>query len=355
MRRARNTAAVVLAIISVVIASWLFASPHLTDHAHHSPARSNVHDTHHRSSHACRGAAPRPTRHVVWIWFENASYDRIIGAPGSHVARTQPYFNQVARDCASLESMSAIQHASLGNYIGAVTGSPAGIHGGCSPTQCPIDRMSVFDRVTEAGGSWRSYQESMPRPCVGKDAGRYAVRHDPVPYLTRLAADCSSSDLPLGSLETGAFAAALDGATLPSLAMITPDLCDDGHDCAAAHADAWFARWLPRITDSPAYRRGDVVVIVTWDEGDRRRAPGVSVNTPCPRTSLRADCHVATMVVAPSIKPGTTVTQHVDHVDLLHLTQVLLRLGAPLGEDRSPAQPLAHELGLTRVGQRSAG
>src|SRR4051812_47831998 len=96
-------------------------------------------------------------KHVVWIFFENRSADE---------TRSWAYpRNVLIPMCASLSRMSAEQHASLGNYIAATTGSPAGIHGGCAPSVCPITRDSIFAQVARSGREWRSYAESMPTNC----------------------------------------------------------------------------------------------------------------------------------------------------------------------------------------------
>ncbi|MBC7460306.1 MAG: hypothetical protein H7287_02990 [Thermoleophilia bacterium] len=286
-------------------------------------------------------------RHVIWIWFENATYDRIIGAPGSKADRTQPYFNAVARACASLTHMSAVQHASLGNYIAAATGSPAGIHGGCDPSACPIDRPSIFEQVSSRGGSWRSYQQSLPSPCLGRDDGRYAVRHDPVPYLTRIRGACAAGDVPLGSIDSGPLADDIATDSLPTFAMVTPDLCSDGHDCPEQRADAWLRRWLPQLVHSSAYARGEVAIFVTWDEGDRGRAPGVASNAPCPADALRADCHIATLAIAPTIPSGTRISTRLDHVDILQATERMLGLPT-LGPRRSTASSLLTTLRISQ-------
>jgi hypothetical protein len=64
-------------------------------------------------------------------------------------------------------------------------------------------------------------------------------------------------------------------ATTRNLSYITPDLCRDGHDDPCANgekgglpqADAFLKRWVPRILDSPAYRKNGMLV-VTADESD---------------------------------------------------------------------------------------
>ena len=82
----------------------------------------------------------------------------------------------------------------------------------------------------------------MPSNCDRSDSGRYAVRHNPAVYYTRIGAQCRRSDVPLGTASAGALATDLRRGTLPSFAFVTPDLCNDMHDCPIATGDAWLRR-----------------------------------------------------------------------------------------------------------------
>jgi hypothetical protein len=62
-----------------------------------------------------------------------------------------------------------------------------------------------------------------------------------------------------------------------------------------------------------AYRRGDTAIFVTWDEDDGSHANLVPL-----------------LVIAPSVAPGTTVGQRLDHYALLRTTELMLGL-QPLG------------------------
>ena len=73
--------------------------------------------------------------------------------------------------------------------------------------------------------------------------------------------------------------------TTPRFAFITPNLCSDGHDdpCAGTNstggraggltgADQFLQAWMPLILDSPAYKHGDTLVVITFDEADVDRS-----------------------------------------------------------------------------------
>jgi len=49
---------------------------------------------------------------------------------------------------------------------------------------------------------------------------------------------------------------------------MTPNLCNDGHDCSLATADNWLNGWLPVLMAGPDYTSGNLTIIVVFDEDD---------------------------------------------------------------------------------------
>ncbi|HVV77310.1 MAG TPA: alkaline phosphatase family protein [Mycobacteriales bacterium] len=243
-------------------------------------------------------------RHVVWIWMENRAYAQVLGKTGrsGHLA-------SYAKTCGTATDYDAVTHPSLPNYIAATSGSTHGISSDCDPSSCPVAERSLFGQVDASGAKWASYAENMARPCDRRSYGRYAARHNPAVYYTSLRRSCHAHDLAMGGTH-GRFARHLAAGRLPAFSFVTPNLCDDGHDCATATADAWLGYWLKRITTSPIYRHGKTVVFVTWDENDYS-AP---------------DNQVATVVVGPTVSPGTRSHRHFTHYSLLRTTEDLLEL-----------------------------
>lgn len=256
-----------------------------------------------RAARACRGARP-PARydHVVWIWFENKDRDAVIGS------RDAPYINAVARACGQANRYSAITHPSLPNYIAATSGGLQGIRDNGPPSATATSAVSVF----ELAGSWKSYQEAMPRPCALKNAGRYLVRHDPAPYYLRLRSRLCARDVPLGTPSAGSLASDLRRNRLPRFSFITPDRCNGMHDCDVPKGDAWLRRWLPVLLASKPYRAGKTAIFITWDEGGGSN-------------------RVATIAIAPSVRRGSSTNAALNHYSLLRTTQSMLGLRPLLG------------------------
>ena len=151
--------------------------------------------------------------------------------------------------------------------------------------------------------------------------GLYVPRHTAAPYFTGLASECLKRQLPLGTTTTGAFSSDLRAGTLAAFSLVAPNTTNDAHGGCISCADAWLARWIPRIVASPAYQDGSTAVFVTYDSDDKS-----------------AKNHIATMVIAPSVKPGTVASGAYNHYSMLRTIEDMLGLPGHLGCAATRAQ-----------------
>ena len=235
---------------------------------------------------------------------ENKSYSQIIGSSAA------PYTNQLAGQCGLATNYSAITHPSLPNYIAATSGDFWGIGDDNPPSSHPLAVGSIYSQLKAAGRTWRDYEESAPSNCPLTSSGQYAVKHDPAPYYTGVRTDCAAWDVPMGTTSAGNLLNDLTGNTLPNFAFLTPNLCNDTHDCSISTGDNWLKSWFPIILASPAYKAGTTAIFLTYDEDD-----GSSAN------------HVATVVVSPFTPAGTASNAALNHYSLLKTTEEMLGLG----------------------------
>jgi phosphatidylinositol-3-phosphatase len=263
----------------------------------------------------CGAVARKPPRvdHVIWIWMENHAYDEVVGSPAA------PYENHIASACGLATNYHAMTHPSLPNYIAATSGNTQGITDDAAPASHPLGVASIYSQVRSTGKTWRDYEESAPAKCPLRSRGLYAVKHDPAPYYTGIRNWCANWDVPMGSTISGRFLKDLTNATLPAFAFVTPNLCNDTHDCPVAVGDNWLQRWFAKILASPAYVAGRTVVFVTWDEDD-----GSASN------------RVPTIVVSASTPPGTRSATGFNHYSLLETTERLLGITTFLGHAGDP-------------------
>ena len=181
-----------------------------------------------------------------------------------------------------------------------------------------LDAKNPPNKTTHVA-AWRAYEQDMgntpsrdggtPDPSGGTDCGhpaigatdtaevatsadQYTSRHNPFVWFHSVidnAAVCNANVVPLGTLSSsgtplpsGHLAHDLHSeGTTPRFGFITPNLCNDGHDgtCAGPNsvgghaggltgADEFLHAWMPLILASPAYKHGDMLVVVTFDEAD---------------------------------------------------------------------------------------
>jgi hypothetical protein len=195
--------------------------------------------------------------HVIIIVEENREASRVLGNAAA------PYVNQLATQYGLARQYYGVFHPSLPNYLAMVAGDTFGTTTDC--TDCFVDQPSIADQIEASGRRWRAYQEDMPSPCFLGSAGKYAQKHNPFIYFDSIRTNstrCVSSIVPFDQ-----FAADLTQSQLPDYAFITPNLCNDGHDCGIDVADSWLARVVPGILASESFQ-GSGVLIITWDEGE---------------------------------------------------------------------------------------
>src|SRR2546423_1975420 len=197
--------------------------------------------------------------HVFVIVMENHEYGSIIGSSAA------PYINSLASTYALATNYYGASHPSLPNYLALTAGSTFGIASDC--TTCFVGATNIADQVEASGRSWKAYMEDMPSPCfTGASAGNYAMKHDPFMYYNDIrtnAARCAAHVVPFSQ-----FSGDMSSGQVPNFVWITPNMCNDMHDCAVATGDAWLRSVVPTITGSAAFRNGGVPFI-TLDEGSR--------------------------------------------------------------------------------------
>jgi hypothetical protein len=196
--------------------------------------------------------------HIVVIMMENKECSQVVSS------KDAPYLNRLGRRYAVLRDLYATTHPSFPNYLALTSGSTLGATHTCA--KCRYPQRNLVDQLDAAHISWRAYMEGMPAACYpASRAGTYAKRHDPFLFYTDVVDNprrCANV-VPLTRLRHD-----IDAGELPRFAWITPNLCDDMHDCGVADGDAFLAHTLPVLLRAVGPHG---VIIVTWDEGTTKR------------------------------------------------------------------------------------
>src|SRR5262245_41987636 len=195
-------------------------------------------------------------------------------------------------------------HPSVPNYIALTAGDTFTITNDCM--KCFINHANIVDQLEAAGKSWKAYMESMPSPCFVGDSGKlYRQKHNPFIYFDNIRGNPARCNkiVPFSQLE-----ADLQANALPQYVWITPNMCNDIHDCALSVGDAWLQEWVTKILASPAWQQSGVLFL-TFDESNH------SDNSGCCQYAMGG--HILTMVISPLSRLGYQSPIEYDHYSLL--------------------------------------
>src|SRR3954451_3260992 len=316
---------------------------------------------------ATQASATLPQIKHVWIIvLENENFDTTFG-PNSKA----PYLSKTLTSQGQLLThYYGIGHFSLDNYIAMVSGQPPNPHtqadcmiytdfaGAVGPDGIavgegcvyPTDVKTVADQLEAKGLAWKGYMEDMGTPCrhpaigahdetqTARKNDQYAARHNPFVYFHSIIDRpiCATNVVDLNALPG-------DLATkerTPSYSFITPDLCADGHDATCADGkspggykgiNAFLEEWIPKITGSPAYADGGLV-IVTFDEAEDDASEccnePMGPNTPNNGgpTPGNGGGRIGAVLLSPYIKPGSVNDTPYNHYSLLRSTEDIFGL-----------------------------
>ena len=252
--------------------------------------------------------------HIFIIVMENRAASEVVDN-----TLQAPYFNQLASEYGLGANSVAVAHPSLPNYLALTGGDTFGITSDC--TGCFVDAPNlVADRIVPSGRTWKAYMESMPSACFAGDSHKYVQRHNPFFYYDdiRLTAQCQNV-VPFTGLADDL--ASVD--TTPNYVWITPNMCNDMHDCPMSTGDTWLANTLPQILGSPAFTTRTSLLLITWDEDDDSGLNQIPV-----------------LVVARGVSPGFRSTVPYSHYSLLRTVEDAWGL-APLTSNDAAASPMA--------------
>lgn len=276
-------------------------------------------------------SAPATLKHLIVVLEENENFGSVNGNAAA------PYIGSLAAKCGVATNYAdncfTDNLLSLPHYLALTSGSNCDVGLDSGGTGCIRDdndpgshvltTKSIFDQVS----SWKSYQESMQSACATTSSGRYACKHNPAVYYSDLSS-CSASDVSIPTITCSAsgkmkacttpqnaFTDELANDTLPAFSFVTPNLDNDMHDGTVTQADNWLFTYLPLVFASPAYLRGEVAVLVLWDEQSSLTFGGATPN----------------LFISPYITAGTTTAVQMNHFSVLRAMESALGISTFLG------------------------
>jgi hypothetical protein len=222
-------------------------------------------------------SVPTPD-HVVMVIDENHAYQQIIGSAAA------PYINSLAAQGATFTNSFAIEHPSQPNYLDLFSGSNQGI----TSDSCP-HTFTLTGEYVPQGFTFGGYSEDMPSVgYTGCTYQGYARKHNPWIDFTNVPA---GDNLPFA----GYFPS--DYSTLPTIAVVVPNLTDDMHNGTIQQGDTWLSNNLDSYVQW-TYQNNSLFIL-TFDEDD----------------SLHGN-HITTIFVGPMVVPGQ-YAEHINHFNVL--------------------------------------
>jgi hypothetical protein len=252
--------------------------------------------------------------HVVVIVMENKEEKDVLGT------KDAPYLTRLAHRYASIPRSYGVRHPSLPNYIALTSGSTHGITDDCE--DCHVDARNIVDQLQAKHISWKAYMEGMPQRCFtapSASSGEYRRKHNPFVYyddITRNRGRCRKI-VPFTEL-----AGDLRRDRLPTFAWITPNMCNDTHDCNVRTGDRFLARVVPGLLKALGPHG---FLVVTYDEG--RTAAG------CCGGQAKGG-QIATVIAGPRVRRHFEHRGALNHYGTLATIERALGL-RPLGQAKS--------------------
>jgi hypothetical protein len=234
--------------------------------------------------------------YVTIVVMENKDEDRVIGSSKA------PYINHtLVPSGALLANSHAVGHPSEPNYLALFSGSTHGVHG--DPCPETYHSANIASNLVTAGLTFAGYSESMPYDgFTGCETQKYARKHSPWVNFTNVP--------PSDNLVYHRFP-----KSPATFVWITPNLCNDMHNCPVSRGDEWLSQHLPPIIAWNQQHKG--LLIVTFDEGS---------------PDLNHTNHIPTIFVGPMVVPGSVDNQDVDHYSVLQTIESIFGLPCILND-----------------------
>jgi hypothetical protein len=296
--------------------------------------------------------------HIVIVIEENKDYEQITGSDSARKAA--PYINDtLIKEGVLFTQIYGEEHNSQGNYFWLFSGGNQNV--GFTddiPTaqtnpQYPFHAKNLGEQLIKKALSFKAYSEDLPViGFTGKKSppdhpGFYARKHAPWVSFANLPTGTTveaSSNLRWQDFPT-------DFSTLPTVAIVVPNLKHDMHDGPADHSiptgDTWLKDNLDRYYQWA--KTHNSLLIVTFDENDNQEqyhgltnpsvptteqnaTPDSSAN---PEQKLRHDIrnHIATIFAGAHLRLG----MYAESPGITHVN-ILRTLEAMYGLDRCGAQ-----------------
>ena len=297
------------------------------------------------------GAIPWPAGlpvydHVVIVVEENKDYAQIIDEPGRRTSKA-PYINlTLRREGANLTRMFGEEHNSQGNYFWLFSGSNQGVGFRDGIPDVPIQAPNLGTALIGSGRSFKGYCEDLPEIGSTEFFWPVGAKHDKRRYARKHAPCVSFTNVPNGnSVATSSNLRFLDFPTcpanfdtLPTVAIVVPNLTNDMHNGSAEQSIPTGDTWLKEHLNGYYQwaKTHNSLLIVTWDENDDQAGPDHDAKVlgltnpfvePTDQRARNMQNRIPTIIAGAHVRPGDYEEGNgVNHVNILRTLEAMYQL-----------------------------
>lgn len=279
------------------------------------------------------GSSPSVVQKVFYIMEENRDSNQVYGSSDA------PYINNTLMtmyDYASNYTNDV--HPSEPNYVWIeASNNNCGDHtftndNDPSKSNSTATTDHIVNYLGRVGKTWKSYQENITASCGITSSGEYAAKHNPFVFFQDVVGSysspspfCTSHIVDYSNLATD-----LANNNLADFIEITPNLCDDGHDCSNPSVETFLqSSAIQAVISYVTTPSNHAILVIDWDESES------------------TNIHPMLLIAPPSTLVGThNVMTQVDHSSFVRSMQRIF------GVDPSHTDPTT---GLAFSWLRSAG
>ena len=217
---------------------------------------------------------PNPKKFVI-VWFENQNTNGLLNP------NLAPFINSEVLPISAtvIEHYGTVQ--SQPNYIVSICGDNRGIVSNSRCLGCVSGEDNLVSALDRVGKSTVGYFGGITEGvCPTEDitGSGYVTRHNPLISLAYVVRNpqnpryCEEHHRPLSKFQDD-----LDRGGIPDFSIVVPSNFDNMHDRGIRSGDDWLKTFLPGVLKSALYQKGDLVVVLNWDEGVIDAGPTIFV------------------------------------------------------------------------------
>jgi hypothetical protein len=260
------------------------------------------------SSTTDASSSPSVIKKVFYIMEENRDSNQVYGSSDA------PYINNTLMTTYDYASdYTNDVHPSEPNYVWIEAGN-----NNCgdqtfkndndpSNSNSTATKDHIVNYLGRVGRTWKSYQENITASCGITSSGSYAAKHNPFVFFQDVVGSysapssfCTSHVVDYSNLTTD-----LANNNLADFIEITPNLCDDGHDCSNPSVETFLqTSAIQAVFNYVTTPSNHAILVIDWDESES------------------TNIHPMLIIAPPSTLVGThNVTTQVDHSSFVRSMQ----------------------------------